>query len=197
MSIIEKINSFFGEKTTRKPIIENLGIKEDILIIERINKSDKFIVYDNFYNLKYTIKGKTISLKPYMDIYDESNKKVATIKQIKNSFNKYIIHNLTLEIGNNKPYTLTPKNGILKNIYNLNNGWSIEEKKFKPNYEIKNLNKAIAQIRKVISENNSYFITFQKGEDELLILSFVSAIAMYDIIYEKSIIRTSNEGRGN
>ncbi len=197
MSIIEKINSFFDVEAQKKPIVKNLETKEVVLIIERVNKIDKFIVYDNFYNLKYTIKGKSISLKPYMDIYDKFNKKVATIKQIKNSFNKYVVHDLILEIGNNKSYTLTPKNKIFKNIYNLNNGWFVEEKKLKLNYEIKNSDKTIAKISKVISKNNSYLITFQKSEDELLILSFMSAIAMYDIIYEKSMIRASKEGNGN
>ena len=197
MSIIEKINSFFDVEAQKKPIVKNLETKEVVLIIERVNKIDKFIVYDNFYNLKYTIKGKSISLKPYMDIYDKFNKKVATIKQIKNSFNKYVVHDLILEIGNNKSYTLTPKNKIFKNIYNLNNGWFVEEKKLKLNYEIKNADKTIAKISKVISKNNSYLITFQKSEDELLILSFMSAIAMYDIIYEKSMIRASKEGNGN
>ena len=194
MSIIEKINSFFDVEAQKKPIVKNLETKEVVLIIERVNK---FIVYDNFYNLKYTIKGKSISLKPYMDIYDKFNKKVATIKQIKNSFNKYVVHDLILEIGNNKSYTLTPKNKIFKNIYNLNNGWFVEEKKLKLNYEIKKSDKTIAKISKVISKNNSYLITFQKSEDELLILSFMSAIAMYDIIYEKSMIRASKEGNGN
>lgn len=197
MSIIEKINSFFDVETQKKPIVKNLETKEDILIIERVNKSDKFMVYDNFHNLKYTVKGKSISLKPYMDIYDKFDKKVATIKQIKNSFNKYVVHDLILEIGNNKSYTLTPKNKIFKNIYNLNNGWFVEEKKLKLNYEIKNADKTIAKISKAISKNNSYLITFQKSEDELLILSFMSSIAMYDIIYEKSMIRASKEGNGN
>lgn len=197
MSIIEKINSFFDVETQKKPIVKNLETKEDILIIERVNKSDKFMVYDNFHNLKYTVKGKSISLKPYMDIYDKLDKKVATIKQIKNSFNKYVVHDLILEIGNNKSYTLTPKNKIFKNIYNLNNGWFVEEKKLKLNYEIKNADKTIAKISKAISKNNSYLITFQKSEDELLILSFMSSIAMYDIIYEKSMIRASKEGNGN
>lgn len=197
MSIIEKINSFFDVETQKKPIVKNLETKEDILIIERVNKSDKFMVYDNFHNLKYTVKGKSISLKPYMDIYDKFDKKVATIKQIKNSFNKYIVHDLILEIGDNKSYTLTPKNKIFKNIYNLNNGWFVEEKKLKLNYEIKNADKTIAKISKAISKNNSYLITFQKSEDELLILSFMSSIAMYDIIYEKSMIRASKEGNGN
>lgn len=197
MSIIEKINSFFDVETQKKPIVKNLETKEDILIIERVNKSDKFMVYDNFHNLKYTVKGKSISLKPYMDIYDKFDKKVATIKQIKNSFNKYVVHDLILEIGNNKSYTLTPKNKIFKNIYNLNNGWFVEEKKLKLNYEIKNADKTIAKISKAISKNNSHLITFQKSEDELLILSFMSSIAMYDIIYEKSMIRASKEGNGN
>ena len=197
MSIIEKINSFFDVETQKKPIVKNLETKEAILIIERVNKSDKFMVYDNFHNLKYTVKGKSISLKPYMDIYDKFDKKVATIKQIKNSFNKYVVHDLILEIGNNKSYTLTPKNKIFKNIYNLNNGWFVEEKKLKLNYEIKNADKTIAKISKAISKNNSYLITFQKSEDELLILSFMSSIAMYDIIYEKSMIRASKEGNGN
>ena len=197
MSIIEKINSFFDVETQKKPIVKNLETKEDILIIERVNKSDKFMVYDNFHNLKYTVKGKSISLKPYMDIYDKFDKKVATIKQIKNSFNKYIVHDLILEIGDNKSYTLTPKNKIFKNIYNLNNGWFVEEKKLKLNYEIKNADKTIAKISKAISKNNSYLITFQKSEDELLIISFMSSIAMYDIIYEKSMIRASKEGNGN
>ena len=197
MSIIEKINSFFDVETQKKPIVKNLETKEDILIIERVNKSDKFMVYDNFHNLKYTVKGKSISLKPYMDIYDKFDKKVATIKQIKNSFNKYVVHDLILEIGNNKSYTLTPKNKIFKNIYNLNNGWFVEEKKLKLNYEIKNADKTIAKISKAISKNNSYLITFQKSEDELLILSFMSSIAMCDIIYEKSMIRASKEGNGN
>ena len=52
MSIIEKINSFFDVETQKKPIVKNLETKEDILIIERVNKSDKFMVYDNFHNLK-------------------------------------------------------------------------------------------------------------------------------------------------
>lgn len=197
MSIIEKINSFFEVETQKKPIVKNLESKEDVLIVERVNKSDKFIVYDNFHNLKYTVKGKSISLKPYMDIYDKFDKKVATIKQIKNSLNKYVVHDLIVEIDNNKTYTLTPKNKIFKNIYNLNNGWSVEEKKMKLNYEIKNFDKTIAKISKAITKNNSYLINFQKSEDELLILSFISAIAMYDIIYEKSIIRASKEGNGN
>lgn len=197
MSIIEKINSFFEVEAQKKPIIENLDANEDVLIIERVNKNDKFIIYDNFHNLKYTVKGKSISLKPYMNIYDKLDKKVVTIKQIKNSFNKYVVHDLILEIDNDKSYTLTPKNKILKNIYKLNNGWSVEYNKFKLNYEIRNLNKTIAKISKVISKNNSYVITFQKTENELLILSFISAIAMYDIIYEKSKIKTSKEGTGN
>ena len=197
MSIIEKINSFFDVETQKKPIVKNLETKEDILIIERVNKSDKFMVYDNFHNLKYTVKGKSISLKPYMDIYDKFDKKVATIKQIKNSFNKYIVHDLILEIGDNKSYTLTPKNKIFKNIYKLKNSLFVKEKKKKLNYEIKNADKTIAKISKAISKNNSYLITFQKSEDELLILSFMSSIAMYDIIYEKSMIRASKEGNGN
>lgn len=197
MNIIEKINFFFEVETQKKPIVENLDTKEDVLIIARVNKSDKFVVYDNFYSLKYTVKGKSISLKPYMNIYDKSNKKVATLKQIKSSLDKYVVHDLILEIDNNKLYTLRPKNKFLKNIYNLDNGWSVEEKKLKLNFEIKNFDKTIAKISRLISKNNSYLITFPKLEDELLILSFISAIAMYDIIYEKSIIKTSKEGGAN
>ena len=197
MNIIEKINNFFEVEKQKKSIVKNLEPNEDVLIVEKVNKRDEFIVYDNFHNLKYTVKGKSISLKPYMNIFDKFDKKVATIKQIKNSFNKYAVHDLILEIDNNNRYTLTPKNKIFKNIYKLNNGWSVEEKKMKSNYEIKSFDKTIAKISKVISKNKSYLITFQKTEDELLILSFISAIAMYDIIYEKFKIKVSKEGNGS
>ena len=199
MNIREKIKQYvdtyvIGEEQYKKKLIEDINNQEEVLIIDIKNSyKGKYEVYDNNRKLKYTVKGKTISSKPCLHIYNTWQRQVATIQQNKRSFRLYEVHDLIFNIENKKMSVFKNKSTLLKNRYNLDNGWNIERKVLKQKYEIKNLDKIIAKISPCGLEE---IIIFSKNENELLILMVVLAISMYDIINERYCQKEARKGGG-
>ena len=196
MNIWKKFTKFFNdieEKQYEKNIAENN--QEDVLVINNKNSiKGKYKVYDNNGNLKYNVKGKTISHKPYLNIYNKFGKKIAIIQQEKRSSRLYYKHDLIFKIANRQSGVFNQKLNILKRTYSLDNGWNINTNVFKGKYEIKNSNKIIATIFQCGKYEEK--ISFEINENELLILMVTLSISMYNIIDEKYMKMVSKDGSG-
>ena len=192
--ITKHINSFLNGDTQEK-FIEDIGNQEDVLVIsgKRCTKGI-YEVYDNNKNLKYIIKGKSIFSKSCFDIYNKCEKRIATVQEKERKFGLHILYDLIFKIGNKEVGIFKRKPKKKKNTYNLDNGWCIERKKLKHQYEIKNSDKIIAKI----SPYNEFgkLIVFNKNENELLILMVVMSIITYDIVNEKYMIKMARESGG-
>ena len=196
MNILKKITEHVNaveKKQYEKNMVENN--QEDILIINEKNSiKGKYKVYKKNRDLKYIVKGKIISHKPYLNIYNKSGKKIAVIQQNKISLKLYKKHDLIFKIGNGKVGVFNQKSSLLKKTYNLDNGWNIDKKIFKGKYEIKNTDKIIATIFQ--DDKYEERISFRKNENELLILMVVLAVSMYNIIDAKYLEKAAREGSG-
>lgn len=196
MNILKKITEYVNgieEKQYEKIIAENN--QEEILIINEKNSiKGKYKVYKDNKDLKYTIKGKIISHKPYLNIYNKFGKKIATIQQDKRSFILYDKHDLIFKIEDRKVGIFNQKSNLLKTTYHLDNGWNIDKKIFKGRYEIKDTDKIIATIFQFDKYEEK--ISFRKNENELLILMVVLAISMCNIIDAKYMEKVAREGSG-
>lgn len=197
MNILKKIIEYVND--IKKKEYENNTVEnnqEEILTINEKNSiKGKYKVYKNNRDLKYTVKGKNISYKPYLNIYNKFGKKIATIQQNKRSFILYEKHDLIFKIENRKVGIFNQKLSLLKEIYNLDNGWNIDMQIFKGKYEIKDTNKTIATIFQY--DKYKKRISFKKNENELLILMVTLAISMYNIIDAKYMEKVSRDGSGS
>ena len=90
-------------------------MEDSILIINSKNIArGKYKVYTNDKKLKYFVKGRIISHKPYLNICNKFGKKVAMIQQSKRSFRLYEKHDFVFKINNKEVARFKKKFNLLK-----------------------------------------------------------------------------------
>ncbi len=171
-------------------------MEDSILIINSKNIArGKYKVYTNDKKLKYFVKGRIISHKPYLNICNKFGKKVAMIQQSKRSFRLYEKHDFVFKINNKEVARFKKKFNLLKESYIIDNGWNINFKMIKGIYEIKDDNKTVAVISN--DDKNNLKISICEEENELIVLMIVLAIFMYTVIDERKMQKLSKESGGS
>lgn len=158
----------------------------EVLVISRDNYSwkDKFYIYDEYQNIKYSVKGEFFTIKPCLNIFDSKGKIIACVKEklisfrFPTSFESNPI-DFELILQGRKMGKLKSRFGFGKQILKVDfNGWQIEGDLLGWKYRILNGNKQVAKIsQQILNFNDTYIINFIDKKDELIILMLVLAIA--------------------
>ena len=202
---LEKASKKIGEKDekNKQKMFECAPGERALLINQKLfTWRDRFQVYDNAQNVKYSVEGEFTSIKHHLHIYNAAGKEIAFVKEKLLSLRPSAIleeHpvNFELEIGGRKIGQLRSKWSIGKRKYALDNGWEITGNVIGWKYRITFRGKTIATIcMKPLYWGDTYLITFPEDENELLILLIVLAIdisnapkrseALKDTIHYKS-----------
>lgn len=149
---------------------------------EKFTWRDKFNIYDNEENIKYSVKGEFTSIKHHLHIFDSHGKEVGFVKEklVTLRPSAMIEANPTdfdFEIRGKKVGKLRSKWAFGKKKYLMDNGWTVEGNIIGWKYRITSDNITIASISyKPLYWGDTYLITFPESENELLILMIVLAI---------------------
>lgn len=143
---------------------------------------DRFSVYDNHENVKYTVKGEFTSIKRHLHIFDSNGKEIGFVKEKLLTVRPAAIMqtdpiDFDFKINGKKVATLKSRWAFNKKKYSMNNGWEIEGNIVGWNYKILSDGREIAKITmKPLYWGDTYLITFPEGENELLMLMVVLAM---------------------
>lgn len=150
---------------------------EKALLIQKEQRllRDKFNVYDENENVVYSVRGKFVSAKTHLRIYDAQGKEIGTVKRGHNFLRTNPIFDFI--IYGRKAGSLWPVKAMAKRKYLLDNGWSVEGNFLGLKYNIIVDGKPVATIAsKFLSWGDTYLIRFQEGANDLLILMIVLAV---------------------
>lgn len=181
--VIEKMETKSEENIKKK---FNKPEDTQVLVIcrDKLTWKDKFNIYDDYQNIKYSVKAELISIKPCLNIFDNTGKKIASVKEKLITFRSPISLeskpvDYILEIDGNKIGKLKSRWAFAKRTYRVDfNDWRIEGNILGWKYRIFNGNEQVANISQVIFNlNETYVINFTDSKDELLILMLVLAMA--------------------
>lgn len=170
--IEERENKLFEKKS-----------ENDILVIQRYKatRKDQFDVFDENREVKYTVKGKSASVKHHLRIYDAKGKELGRVKEklisLRSPFSfEYNPVDYIIEINGEKRGKIKSRRKFGKQKYEVKfNGWRIEGNIVGWNFKILNGNDIIGYISKH-SINQAYVVEFPDKENELLILMLVIAL---------------------
>ncbi len=184
LSVIEKIEIKNEEKIKRE-FDKKSGIEVLVIRRKQITWKEKFDVYDEYQNIKYTVKGDLISIKPNLIILDDKGRKIASVKEkiiswrLPFSFESKPV-DFILEIDGKKIGKVKSKWAFAKQKYEVDlNGWQIEGNILGWKYKICNKNEQIAKIsQRVFDFGDTYVINFANPNNELLVLMLVLAMAV-------------------
>lgn len=169
------------EKSQQKLFKCAPGEKALLINQKQFTWRDQFKIYDNFQNVKYSVKGEFTSIKHHLHIYDVAGKELAFVKEKLVTLRpSAVLENhptdFDLEIGGKKVGKLRSKWSVGKRKYTLSNGWNIEGNVIGWKYKIMYNGRIIATISyKPLYYGDTYLITFPENENELLILMIVLA----------------------
>lgn len=181
--VIEKMEAKSEENIKKK---FNKPDDKQVLVIIRdhFTWKDKFYIYDDYQNIKYSVKAELVSIKPSLNIFDKKGEKIASVKEKLITFRSPISLeskpvDYILEIDGNKIGKLKSRWAFAKRNYLVDfNGWRIEGNILGWKYKIFNGNEQVANISQVIFNlNEAYVINYTDSKDELLILMLVLAMA--------------------
>jgi len=183
---LEKASKKQEEKNAKR--VNKLFDKEPgtgILIINQhqLTWTDKFDVYDENKEIKYTVKGKFTSVKRHLYIYDANGKKLGMVKE------KLLALRSPLSLES-KPVDFIleiegQRLGEVKSISSFGkqkyvvcfNSWRVEGNVLGWKYKILDGSVEIADIRKkVLYYGDTYVVTFPNIQNELVILMLVIAL---------------------
>jgi len=156
-----------------------------ILVINqhRFTWKDKFDVYNENREVKYTVKGKLASIKHHLHIYDANGKEIGMVKEKLISLRSPISLeskpvDFIIEINGKKLGKVKSRWSFGKQKYEVDfNGWRIEGDFLGWKYKIFNGNEEIANIsQKVLYLGDTYVVTFPNLQNELIVLMLVVAL---------------------
>lgn len=151
-----------------------------ILVINRhqSNWKDKFDVYDENRDVKYTVKG-----KHRWHIYDSKGNEIGTVTEKRTFLRSPISLNLhpidfIIKIGAKKVATIQYRLTFGKRNYKIDfNNWRIDGNVFGWKYKIFNGNEEIANVsQKLLHFGDTYVINFSEPKNELVLLMLVIAL---------------------
>jgi uncharacterized protein YxjI len=157
---------------------------EKVLLINQkmYTWTDRFNIFDEYQNVKYSVKGDFTSIKHHLHIYDETGKEVAFVKEKLLSLRPSAVIearpvDFVFEIAGKKAAKLRSTWSLTKSKYLMDNGWIIEGNIIGWKYKITYEGKLVATIsKKLLYWGDTYLITYPEGENELLILMIVLAL---------------------
>ena len=168
----ESIVKGFGEDQGSKHLMIQINFN-DRLIDKR---KDKYTVFDENKEKKYSVKSELVSAKHRLHIYDAKGKEVGAIKQALVSLRMPIGPresnpvDFAIEIGGKKLGNVASTWAMRKIVYEVDfNGWHIEGKRLKYDVFDKN-DKVVAHIETKIGFESYIVLDFQNPKDELLVL---------------------------
>ncbi len=134
---------------------------------------DRMDIFDEDDNVVYTVKSK-LALGKKLEVYDANDEQVALLKQKVMSFKP------TFEIifGEQSFGAVVKEFTLMKPVYTLKSmGWRVEGSFWEYNYSITDSNDdVVANIEKIINFSDTYAIDVVNDEDALLALMVVIAI---------------------
>ena len=140
-----------SEESNKKLFEKQPGTGILVINQHRFAWKDKFDVYDENREVKYTVKGELASIKHHLHIYDAKGMELGTVKS---------------------------RGGFGKLKYEVDfNGWHIEGNAFGWNFKIFNGNEEIAHIsQKLLHFGDTYVINFSDPKNEFVVLLLVIAL---------------------
>ena len=158
---------------------------------------DRFAIYGDSQELKYTVRGKYLSKKRQLDVFDVNGKSIGLLKENMFAFRGLISFeaspvDFTVEIHGKKFGKIKSKGGIVNRKFEIGfNNWRIKGNVFSGNYSVV---KGKDEIARISRKWGTYVLTFFEKQNELVLLMIV--IALYsDSAPDKSDIRKRNRER--
>ena len=158
---------------------------------------DRFDIYDENQALRFTVKGKRLSSKRQLEVYDSGGKHLGILKEKLFAFRGLLSLeaspiDFTVELHGKKLGKIKSKGGIVNRKFKIGfNGWQIKGNVFSGKYSIV---KGKEEIAKVSRKWEKYVLTFFEKGNELILLMIV--LALYsDSVPDKSSIREQNRER--
>ena len=158
---------------------------KEVLVINQDNYSwkDRFDVYNENKEVKYTVKGRLASVTRELHVFNILGREVGSIKKklvsIRQPFS-FDSHpfDCIIEVGGKTLGKVRSRSSLLKQKYEVGfNGWQIEGNVLGWTYNVYNGNVEIAQIsKKLLYFGDTYVITYSNPENELILLLLVLAL---------------------
>lgn len=146
-----------------------------LLIKQRVfSWTDTYDVYDENESARYFVKAEFFTLGHQIHVYDKSGREVGAIHQ--KLFQ--LLPAFEAEIGGRNVGTIQKRFSFFKPRYEIDyNGWRVEGDFMGWDYDVFDGCSAIAHISKeLLRWGDTYVISFDRAEDELLCLLLVIAI---------------------
>lgn len=172
------------DEESKKKLFEKLpGTGVLVINQHRFTWKDKFDVYDENREIKYTVKGELASIKHHLHIYDAKGKELGTVKEKLISLRSPISLesnpvDFIIEIGGKSIGKVKSRWSLGKQKYEVDfNDWIIEGNVFGWKYKILSGNEEIAHIsQKLLYFGDTYVVNFTDPQNELIVLMLVIAL---------------------
>lgn len=177
------------EEKARRKLFECTP-EENVLLInkEQCKLRDEYNIYDENENIVYSIKGKLMSVKPQLRIYDVFGQEIGSVKEKMVSMRLSALRescpvDFDFLIRGKKVAKLRSKRSESGGkLFLLSNGWTIKESFLGDIQTIFSEKKQIATLSQSIwMKGDTYVIRYQKNEDQLFILMVILAMIALDI----------------
>ena len=159
------------------------GTEVLVLNQQRFTWRDKFNVYDEYENVKYTARGEFSSIKHHLHIYDVQGNEIGSVKEKLISMRSPLSFetdpkDFVFEIGGKKLGRIKSKWSFGKQKYEIGfNDWHIEGSVFGWKYKILDEKNEVANIsQKLLYFGDTYVISFTDKRFEFIILMLVLAL---------------------
>jgi uncharacterized protein YxjI len=135
---------------------------------------DKFSIYDDAGNVKYTVKGEVFSFGTKLHLFDVAGNEIAFIEQKIFTF----LPRYSISQPNKGTVEVVKEFSFFIPKYSVNPlGWTIQGDFFSHEYEVASYGQTIAAVSKTwFSFGDAYAIRFGAGVDEVLALAVVLVI---------------------
>lgn len=183
---IEKISNKIDQKSEQqknKLFEKPSGMNVLVINQKRYTWVDTFYVFDENQEVKYSIKGEITSLKRHLYARNTIGEEVGSVKETLVALRSPLSVesnpvDFVIEIGGKKLGKVKSRSSLTKHKYEVCfNNWTIEGNIISWKYKILDGTKVIAEISpKVLFEGDTYVITFDNPDNELLILLLVLAL---------------------
>lgn len=139
--------------------------------------------YDKPKSVKYYVKGKLVSAKHHLRVFDASDCEVGRVDEKLFSIRLPLLHEIDpadfdIEIGGISAGRVRSTQALVHRNYSVDfNGWKIEGNPFGIRYKMLDGQRVVAEMsRKILSGNETCVITYQNQEEELLVLMLSLAV---------------------
>ncbi len=184
-AIGEKIDKTFGDKATRHYRKEQKYLSKNpdstYLIIQKTNvRKDIFSIYDRDENEKYYVHGKLSSANVNLQLYDQRNQRIGTVKKNLISLRAPVFHeskpaDYEIEIYGEKVATLKTKLSTNRENYEIiPYGWIVKGSILKWDFTVNDGDQEIVHISKRKGyDSPTYILDFPHEKDEIIGLLLV------------------------